>query len=95
VRGSTNPASAATAAAHGAGRDRPARDSDIRDSDIRDSDVRDGAARDSAARHRECSIVQMEIQFVVQDREGNRSAAVRQPVRLYPNRMCNLPVNRR
>ena len=32
--------------------------------------------------------VQMEIELVVQDREGNRSAPVRQPVRLYPNRMC-------
>jgi hypothetical protein len=32
--------------------------------------------------------VQMEIELVVQDREGTRSAPVRQAVRLYPNRMC-------
>jgi hypothetical protein len=32
--------------------------------------------------------VQMEVELVVQDREGTRSAPVRQPVRLYPNRMC-------
>ena len=30
----------------------------------------------------------MEVELVVQDREGNRSAPVRQPVRLYPNRLC-------
>ena len=32
--------------------------------------------------------VQMEIELVVQDREGTRSAPVRQAVRLYPNRVC-------
>ena len=32
--------------------------------------------------------VQMTIELVVQDREGNRSVPVTQPARLYPNRLC-------
>ncbi|HEY6359829.1 MAG TPA: hypothetical protein VIX63_01930 [Vicinamibacterales bacterium] len=32
--------------------------------------------------------IQMEIELVVLDREGNRSAAVRKPVKMYPNRLC-------
>ena len=32
--------------------------------------------------------IQMEIELVVQDREGTRSTPVRQSVRLYPNRSC-------
>jgi hypothetical protein len=32
--------------------------------------------------------VQMEIEMYVMDREGTRSASVRQPVRMYPNRLC-------
>jgi hypothetical protein len=32
--------------------------------------------------------VHMTIELVVQDREGNRSAPVVQPARLYPNRLC-------
>jgi hypothetical protein len=32
--------------------------------------------------------VHMTVELVVQDREGNRSAPVVQPARLYPNRLC-------
>jgi hypothetical protein len=32
--------------------------------------------------------VHMQIELVVQDREGNRTDPVVQPVRLYPNRLC-------
>ena len=32
--------------------------------------------------------VHMQVELVVQDREGNRSAPVVQPARLYPNRLC-------
>jgi hypothetical protein len=32
--------------------------------------------------------VHLQVELVVQDREGNRSAPVVQPARLYPNRLC-------
>jgi hypothetical protein len=32
--------------------------------------------------------VEMEVELYVMDREGTRSASIRQPVRMYPNRMC-------
>ncbi len=32
--------------------------------------------------------VQMEVELYVVDREGTRSASIRQAVRMYPNRMC-------
>ncbi len=32
--------------------------------------------------------VQMEVELYVVDPEGTRSASIRQPVRMYPNRMC-------
>jgi hypothetical protein len=32
--------------------------------------------------------IQMEIELTVQDRDGTRSAAVRMPVKMYPNRLC-------
>ena len=43
-----------------------------------------GRGGDDAGGH----YVHMDIELQVQDRGGRRSAAVRQPARLYPNRLC-------